>query len=372
MSEKIRSFLNTAPPPNIPFWVNSSAKIFIYGTGSMAESIYRVLTENGFVISGFIDHRVPEHPFLKGLPILDLEKATDAMVIMGIHNRDAEIPPILEHLRSSGAARIITPVELYDFFSHELGNRYWLTKRDYYYSFKSIIEEVDAMWADEASQSLYASILEFRIKGDYSVLPPPDLTHQYFPLDIPAWQTPLRFVDCGAFDGDTLSAFISNKIEFDAVIAFEPDLVNFAKLSQFISTHKREIQDVTLLPCGVHSTTTQLTFESGQESASSISSLGKAVIQCVALDDAIPTFAPNLIKMDIEGAEYDALLGARQIIRAHAPGLAVSLYHRPEHLWQIPMLVESIAPGKYKFYMRSHAMNDFELVLYALPVEQKN
>jgi hypothetical protein len=105
--------------------------------------------------------------------------------------------------------------------------------------------------------------------------------------------------------------------------------------------------------------------------ASNISSKGTTVIQCVSLDDAIPTFAPNLIKMDIEGAEYDALLGARQLITAHTPGIAASLYHRPEHLWQLPKLVENIAPGKYNFHMRSHAMNDFELVMYALPADQQ-
>jgi len=76
-----------------------------------------------------------------------------------------------------------------------------------------------------------------------------------------------------------------------------------------------------------------------------------------------------LTKTDIEGAEYDALLGARHIIETNTPGLAISLYHhhRPEHLWQLPILVEGIAPGKYKFYMQSHAMNDFDLVLYAVP-----
>jgi hypothetical protein len=112
-----------------------------------------------------------------------------------------------------------------------------------------------------------------------------------------------------------------------------------------------------------------LSFDTGKGEASAASLGGGSVIQCVSFDEAIPTFMPNLIKMDIEGAEYDALLGARQIIKEHTPGLAVSLYHRPEHLWQLPMLVESMVPGKYKFYTRSHAMNDFDLVLYAIPVE---
>ncbi len=104
--------------------------------------------------------------------------------------------------------------------------------------------------------------------------------------------------------------------------------------------------------------------------ASGINESGKTIIQCVSLDEAVSTFRPNLIKMDIEGAEYDALLGARNLIRTNTPGLAISLYHKPEHLWQLPLLIEELAPGKYRFFMRLHAFNDFELVLYAIPVEK--
>ena len=101
--------------------------------------------------------------------------------------------------------------------------------------------------------------------------------------------------------------------------------------------------------------------------ASNISKSGATVVQCTAIDDVLPNFAPNLIKMDIEGAEYDAILGARNTIASYLPGLAISLYHRPEHIWQLPFLVENIAPKKYQFFVRSHALNGFELVLYAIP-----
>ena len=91
------------------------------------------------------------------------------------------------------------------------------------------------------------------------------------------------------------------------------------------------------------------------------------MIQCVSLDEALPGFAPSLIKMDIEGAEMDALQGARTLIARHCPGLAISVYHRPEHLWQIPLWVNHAMPGAYRLSLRSHAYNDFELVLYAIP-----
>jgi FkbM family methyltransferase len=202
---------------------------------------------------------------------------------------------------------------------------------------------------------------------NYSLLPAPDVAHQYFPLDIPAWKAPLRFVDCGAFDGDTLLNFQKSNISLETVSAFEPDENNFRKLAQFIHANQEYFSSVNLWPCGVSSSTRQFSFDVGKGEASAVSLAGSSVIQCVSLDEAIPTFLPNLIKMDIEGAEPDALYGARNLIKASRPGLAISIYHRPEHLWQIPLLIENIAKGQYQYYLRAHAFNDFDVVLYAIP-----
>jgi FkbM family methyltransferase len=356
---------------------NDFSHIFVYGAGTFAQDIHRTLLNNGLPVSGFIDHLEQDASFLFGVPIYTPKQAAEmkgtdkALVILGLHNYQADVSMIIDRLKRTGFVRILSPIDLYDFFGTELGNRYWLTTRDYYFSLNSVLEEMHTLLADKASKFLFRSVMEYRLSGDVTTLPVPDTVNPYHPIDLPAWKTPLRFVDCGAFDGDTLKDFIKNNIPIQGVAAFEPDLTNYAKLSLYASTHKKELPEENLFPCGVYSSTKQISFESGKGMASNISSKGTTVIQCVSLDDAIPTFAPNLIKMDIEGAEYDALLGARQLITAHTPGIAASLYHRPEHLWQLPKLVENIAPGKYNFHMRSHAMNDFELVMYALPADQQ-
>jgi FkbM family methyltransferase len=354
-------------------WLDGFAPILIYGTGAMAQDIQRVLTDHGLPVYGFIDHMERPTASLIRLPIFEPENVRvtsktggSPVVVLGLHNYQVNVPQITQRLNANNLDRIVSTVELYDYFGAELGTRYWLTSRDFYPPLESVLEECLALWSDDESERLFRSILEFRMNGDAALLPAPDLVNPYHPVDIPEWKKPLRFVDCGAFDGDTLADFIRNNIPLEAVAAFEPDLVNFGKLSRFISQNG-QIPNACLWPCGVYSSTTQLTFETGQGMGSNISKTGSTVIQCVALDDVLPNFAPNLIKMDIEGAEYNALLGARNLIAAHLPGLAVSLYHRPEHLWQLPLLVETIVPGKYRFFMRAHALNDFELVLYAIP-----
>ena len=78
----------------------------------------------------------------------------------------------------------------------------------------------------------------------------------------------------------------------------------------------------------------------------------------------------DFIKMDIEGAEMDAILGAKQLIRAYQPALAISVYHTPSHIWEIPLCICKIAEQnhiRYKYHLRAHAQNCFDSIFYAIP-----
>jgi hypothetical protein len=123
---------------------------------------------------------------------------------------------------------------------------------------------------------------------------------------------------------------------------------------------------VCLFPCGVGAKTAKIRFSEGRGEGSSVDESGDAVIQCVTLDSALVGFRPNLIKMDIEGSEVDALSGARRILSENRPGLAICVYHRPGHLWEIPNLVRQLLPGG-RHYLRAHAYNAFDSVYYWLP-----
>ena len=201
------------------------------------------------------------------------------------------------------------------------------------------------------------------------MLPPPAADRpQYFPCDIPGWPiTPLRLVDCGAYDGDTLAALAETNLPVEAIAAFEPDLANFRRLAARARSYTLlPSGGLALWPCGVAAQTELLAFSAGQGEGSSLAAEGGSLIPCVALDDALPGFRPNLIKMDIEGAEPDALRGAEGLIHGHHPGLAICVYHRSEHLWEIPQLIAGWRL-RYRFYLRVHAYDDFDVVLYALP-----
>jgi FkbM family methyltransferase len=149
--------------------------------------------------------------------------------------------------------------------------------------------------------------------------------------------------------------------EIEGLAAFEPDPTNYSVLAERCAE-----LDAALFPCGVSDTSRRVSFSSGLGPSGRIGDAGASdEIRCVAIDQALPGFRPTLIKMDIEGAEPAALRGAERTIRQHRPGLAISVYHEPDHLWEIPLYVASLEVG-YRIFLRGHGHNDYDLVLYCL------
>lgn len=88
----------------------------------------------------------------------------------------------------------------------------------------------------------------------------------------------------------------------------------------------------------------------------------------VKLDDSLANEKVSFIKMDIEGAEVNALRGAEHIIREQHPKMAICIYHKTSDFWEVPLLINSF--GKYKFYVRHHGeFNCWDTICYAVPIE---
>lgn len=354
----------SSPPP----FADAHNTILVYGAGNIGKDMLHAMNSRGFKVAGFLDRKAAVQQRCNGVPVhppdwdgMSITQRQLTCVVIALHNGDVEIPPIMDYLRDRGYGRIVSPVEFHHHFSEEMGDRFWLTSRSSYRMWQKDISEGYETWEDEHSRQLYMSFLRFRLAGDYADLPLIDADSQYFPSSLPAWKTPLRFVDGGAFDGDTLRSAAASQYSIEAAIAFEPDPVNCAKLKEYVSSLGNKNVDVW--PCGIYSSTTQLAFTANGLPSSKSDDNGDTRIPMVALDDAIATFRPNLIKLDIEGAEYEGLMGAKQIIRENRPGLAICLYHQPQDMWQIPLLIKSWDLG-YRLFMRVHKNNGFEVVMY--------
>lgn len=117
---------------------------------------------------------------------------------------------------------------------------------------------------------------------------------------------------------------------------------------------------------GVFSHSTILRFVSDASRGALISDKGNITIETVSLDEILDGRRVTYIKLNIEGAELDALNGARYSIRQHQPILAIAAYHSPDHLWQIPKLIKEMDSG-YSIFLRQHDYGNIETVVYAIP-----
>jgi hypothetical protein len=96
---------------------------------------------------------------------------------------------------------------------------------------------------------------------------------------------------------------------------------------------------------------------------------GNVVVECIPIDDLAPAADPTFIKMDIEGAELDALAGARRSIQTHRPILSISVYHKQDDLWRIPLFIHTLVED-YRLFLRPHEVDGKELVCYAAPANR--
>ena len=222
--------------------------------------------------------------------------------------------------------------------------------------------------AEEESRREYIAQLRFRLFLDFDGLPSPSKSAQYFPEDLFHLHSRETFIDCGAFDGDTLRAFLGRTNHlFQKIHAFEPDPVNFRKLQAFLPGLAPEVRSrIILHRTAAGEYTGQVGFSATGDASASAEATATDKVDCAPLDGILSAEAPTYVKLDIEGAEMDALKGAAGVIRQHQPVLAVSVYHQQDALWRIPLYLKTLFSG-YQFFLRPHNEEGWDLVCYAIP-----
>lgn len=223
------------------------------------------------------------------------------------------------------------------------------------------------LWADERSRLEYVAQLKWRLWFDSDAMADPSADPIYFPPDLLTLRPDEVFVDCGAFDGDTLRSFLSvSGGAFSRYVALEPDPTNFAHLVDTVATLPDAVRvRVKLTQAAASSDNGTTTFAGGRGPSSHVGG-GGLEVETVTLDEHLSTVHPTFVKMDIEGAEPSALLGGRETVTRQQPILAVSCYHRQDHLWTIPLLIQRLHPD-YRLYLRPHDLEGWDLVCYAIP-----
>jgi FkbM family methyltransferase len=235
----------------------------------------------------------------------------------------------------------------------------------------SAIRRAYGLWTDDASRREFVAQVQWRLTGNYDDLTPVAGRDAYFDEDLFTLKPDEVVVDCGAYDGDTLRSFLRCRgAAFARYLALEPDPASFTKLKNFADSLPNEIrQKIHVFPYAAGAHPGRVRFAADGSYASAISSQGDIEVELITMDALSPDTPPSFVKMDIEGAEPDALHGARALIAAGKTSFAACVYHAQDHLWSIPLLINDLK-GEFRYYLRPYMPEGWELVCYAVPADR--
>lgn len=215
---------------------------------------------------------------------------------------------------------------------------------------------------DSSSKQVLNKLIQFRLTLDPFIIEPVIDKDLYQPQGILSFRNNEIYVDGGSYDGDSVRLFIRRvKNKYDKILAFEPDKVIYRKLVQKMNDKGR----IECLNQGLFNKNGKVSFSTTSDRASLIESGGTSSINVASIDSVLNGERVSFIKMNIEGAEINALKGAQKSIKQWFPKMAISCYHRPSDLWQIPLLINKMSK-KYNLYLRQHDGGVIESVCYAI------
>jgi FkbM family methyltransferase len=349
-------------------------RIVIYGSGGLGRQVLNGLRAHGTEPVAFVDRNPRAWGCtVESLAVLSPEDAArqfgaNSLFVIAVWN-PAAVPglhSIADLLVKMGCRHVAPfawlfwkfPQDFLPFYLWDLPSR--------------VLEKADevrrgySLFPGARSQSQCLDHLQFRLTADFRCLRLPEEDPQYFPARLFRPRTDECFVDCGAFDGDSLREFAQwTGGSFRKAIAFEADPTNFTALERTVDEDNRLRGRAFNIQQAVGLEKCTLRFAASGLASAALSESGDLEVACTNLDESLASERPTYIKMDIEGAEMDALLGSVSVLRENQPTLAICAYHSQDHLWLIPQRIHDLMP-EAKLIIRPHCVDGFDLVCYAL------
>ena len=211
------------------------------------------------------------------------------------------------------------------------------------------IETAYSLFADKLSKKVYENVLRFYYTGELSLLDEITTDKDEAFSSILKLGNNEVYVDLGAYNGDTIDEFLHYcGGDYRKIIAFEPNSKNFAKLQ----AHCENLNNIDLWQLGAYNRNTVLTFnnKAGRNSASAETGT-ETRVACV--DSILCGMAASYVKADVEGADFETLLGMKNTLQNFKPKLNFAAYHRFEDIFRLPILINRINP-EYKIFLRHH------------------
>jgi FkbM family methyltransferase len=353
-----------------------SRQCVIFGAGSMGQRALSALHSIGIHPLSFADN----NPALwgtsvAGVPVLSPEDAAelfgeDAVFFIAIRNENHWYRETFDQLVQLGCAHVSSSEPIAWRFPDKFPSFLLYDLPHNLYAHAEEVAHASRLWADDESIAEYVAQIQLRAFGDPSGLSQPAMDESYILPGVFQLGPEDVFLDCGAYDGDTIRNLIDKKIQFDRIEAVEADTRSFARLADFVSTLEPEVTNrIRLHQCAVGARRGTVRFDDTGGVDSKVSDEGRIVVDMVPIDVMFASKRVSMIKMDIEGGEYDALVGARLVIQRDRPILAICVYHSQEDIWRLPLLIRKLCP-EHRMYLKAYRGDGIQTVVYAVPPER--
>ncbi|WP_440055629.1 FkbM family methyltransferase [Pseudoalteromonas sp. T1lg65] len=353
---------------------------YIYGAGIYGKAIVDsvIKSDKSERLLGIIE-RDPQSNFYRGVPIYklaDFSGPFEPAIVISILG----YPGVEESLYEKGFNTVIPTHEVFDLFPNSLqalntDGVLWRKSPQQCQWDDEAVSKLMPLFSDEKSRIVFDGLIAFRKRPCANTYPWPDTHEMYFPPELAQLYDyeSLQILDIGAFDGDSLASFYERwpeKISNYVGIEVSPDNIKNLehRLAQLDLENALVIQGAVGVPEG------QSLVLQGNSSGTSVCVVDKdsikttdTLIEVIDLKKLCREYQFNIIKMDIEGADFKALQELAPVIKNTLPTLALSVYHDPADIWRMPLLINEIAPGKYDFFMRQEGHWGLETIFYAVP-----
>ena len=352
--------------------------VYLYGAGYTAKVCLGALESEGVTIEALIDDDIMKQgTTVLSYPVLSYEEFANKCeaeegvnVILTsiygkqIYNRLTDFPNV-------------TVWEMYEWYTELLNQQEIVTEKycegEKLALYKQNTDALKAYLADAESGKVLDGIYRYFETRDIRHLVDICTTEEsYFIHEVKEYfgNREISLIDAGAYEGELLRAIHASGIKVKNWYCFELEKSNFKRLKD--NVEKMELPDGFNCICEnlglweerkAFPVVAQGTGSKVQEGNME----GGEICQVETIDHYFQDIHVDMIKMDIEGAEMKALFGGINIIRRDKPLLAISIYHYVEDYYRIMQFLLKNAGGRYKYYIRQHALIYGETVLYAIP-----
>lgn len=337
--------------------------IVLYGMGNGADKIISLCEQNGIEISGvFASDGFAKRKLFHNMPVTTYAEAKrmfgeDLTVLLSFATSR---PEVLENIyRIASENTLLAPdVPVYGKNIFDL---------DFYRNNFEDIQRAYDLLCDDRSKKLYEDIIKYKLTGEIGYLEESDDEYEYMHNTI--YSSKIRtFVDAGAYKGDTARKQLQFSEGLKKIIAIEPDPKTFKKLcAEFENDDSVEFCPYNV---GLSDREQLLPFcgDGGRGGSSAVEN-GKKMAAFSSLDSIVKSEKVDYIKYDVEGFEYEALLGSVNTITNSRPMLLVSLYHRSEDIFKLPLTVARMYPNCRMYLRRLSGIPAWDINLLVIPNE---